>query len=82
MLGRLMKGRKSPSSPELVPPAELVFRQSTDSFAVDDPLVSRALNFIAAHSHEPMGVIDIANKAATTRRTLERRFRQSLDRTI
>ena len=82
MLGRLMKGRKSPSSSELVPPAELVFRQSTDSFAVDDPLVSRALNFIAAHSHEPMGVIDVANNGATTRRTLERRFRQSLDRSI
>ena len=40
------------------------------------------MRFILEHTHEPIKVSDVAQHAATTRRTLERRFRELLDRTV
>jgi LacI family transcriptional regulator len=82
MLDSLMAGRKPPGEPELVAPAELVPRQSTDVFAADDPLVARAMRFIAENSHERIQVKHVATAVAATRRTLERRFRSSVGRSI
>lgn len=82
MLDRLMNGEAAPAEPELVPPAELIPRQSTDSFAADDPVVARALRFIAENCHERIEVKHVAEAVATTRRTLERRFRESVGRSI
>ncbi len=82
MLERLMNGETPPTTPEWVPPAELIPRHSTDSFAADDPLVARAMRHILEHGHQRIKVNDVAAAVATTRRTLERRFRDSLGRSI
>jgi LacI family transcriptional regulator len=82
MLDRLMSGRRAPAEPELVPPAELVSRQSTDVYATDDPLVARALRFIAENGHRRIQVKHVAVAVATTRRTLERKFSESMGRSI
>ncbi|MEZ5301991.1 MAG: XylR family transcriptional regulator [Verrucomicrobiales bacterium] len=82
MLDRLMGGGQPPAEPELVPPAELVPRQSTDVYAAADPVVARALRFIAEGSGGRMKVPDVAAAAGVNRRTLERRFRDALGRTI
>jgi LacI family transcriptional regulator len=82
LLDRLMDGQAPPDGPVLLAPAELVPRQSTDSYAVDDPLVARALRFIAEHAHEPIKVDDVAAATPTTRRSLERRFQNAMRRTI
>jgi len=82
LLEHLMDGVEPPSTPLLVAPAELVPRQTTDSYASDDPVVVRALRFIAENSHRPVQVKHVAATLATTRRTLERRFRQSIGRSI
>ncbi len=82
LLDRLMDGHAPPDGPELLAPAELIPRQSTDSYAVDDPLVARALRFIAEHGHEPIKVDDVAAATPTTRRSLERRFQNAVRRTI
>jgi LacI family transcriptional regulator len=82
MLDRLMSGGEPPSSPELVAPAELVPRRSTDVYASDDLLVARALRYISENSHLRIQVKDVASAVATTRRTLERRFSASAGRTI
>jgi LacI family transcriptional regulator len=82
LLDDLMEGGEPPAEPLLVAPSELIPRQTTDSFAVDDPLVRRALRFIAEHSHGRMLVSDVVVAVATTRRLLERRFRGFLQRTI
>ena len=82
LLDRMMKGAKPPKTPELVPPIELIPRQSTDSYAADDPIVSRALRFIAESAHRPIKVIDVANETGVNRRTLERRFSESVGRSI
>jgi len=82
LLDRLMDGEPPPEGPEWIAPAELFPRQSTDAYAVDDPLVGRALRFIAEHGHERINVGTVARTIPTNRRTLERRFRESLGRTV
>jgi LacI family transcriptional regulator len=82
MLDQLMSGQSLPAKQELVAPAELIPRQTTDAFASDDPLVARALRYITERGHERMQVNDVANAVKTTRRTLERRFRKSVGRSI
>jgi len=82
LLDRLMDGEQPPAGSQLVAPVELIPRQSTDSYAVDDPLVARALRFIAEHGHEPIKVGDVAAATPTTRRSLERRFQRAMRRTI
>lgn len=82
MLDRLMSGQSPPSEPEMVQPAELVSRQSTDVYASKDPLVARALRFIAENGHHRIQVKHVAAAVATTRRTLERRFRESMNTSI
>ena len=83
MLDRLMSGGTPPAEPILVPPTELAPRQSTDSYAATGPQVASALQFIANHCHQGrMLVDDVAEAVSSTRRTLERRFRQELGRGI
>jgi LacI family transcriptional regulator len=82
MLDRLMSGQAVSDEPEMVPPAELVSRQSTDGYATNDPLVARALRFIAENGHRSIQVKHVASAVATTRRTLERRFNESMGRSI
>ncbi len=82
LLDRLMSGGKAPLDPVMVAPAELVPRQSTDLLAADDPVVTEALRFIAEHTHERIGVKQVVHAVGINRRSLERRFRESLNRTI
>jgi len=65
-----------------LPPQGLVVRESTDFFAVDDPLIRAALEFIAANSHRKIGPDDVARAMATEPRTLQRRFQKYLGRPI
>jgi LacI family transcriptional regulator len=82
LLDQIIDGAPPPAEPVLLPPLELVPRQSTDVLAVTDPLVSRAMRFIAEQGHRPIQVGDVAAAVATTRRTLQRRFRDVMGRTI
>ncbi len=82
LLDRLMKGGKPPSEPILLPPTGLVVRESTDFVTVDNALVHRALEFIAANSSRSIGPDDVAEAVKTGTRTLQRRFHEHLDRTI
>lgn len=81
-LDRMMRGEAVEPDDQFVGSPELVLRQSTDSFAVNDDIVSDALRFISENSHQSIRVTTIASAIATTRRTLERRFRTHLDRTV
>lgn len=66
----------------LLAPVGIVARRSTDFFAVDDEVVRRALQFMAANFHEPLAVNTIASEVKVSRRTLENRFREMLGRTV
>lgn len=82
MLDRLMAGAARPAAPILVEAGSLAVRQSTDAYAVDDPTVSAALHFVAERSHGPLRVEAVADHVHVTVRSLERRFRAVLGRTV
>lgn len=82
MLDRLMSREEIDPKVRLIRPVALVPRDSTDLYVADDPLVSKALRFIAENSHRRIEVRDVVQAAATNRRGLERKFRESLGRTI
>lgn len=84
LLDRMLSAKRRPSKRQIifVEPFALHPRASTDAVVVDDPMVAAAMRFILEHAQEPIRVGDVARHAATTRRTLERRFREALDRTI
>ena len=71
-------------SPEgsLLPPTHVIERQSTDLVATDDPAVRTAVAYIREHFREQISVDQIAESAECSRRTLERRFRNTLQRTV
>lgn len=82
LLERLMAGKRPPRAPVLLPPSGIVSRRSSDMFAVDDPVASAALRSIWSRSAKPVRVADVLEDVATSRRTLERRFRRALGRSL
>jgi LacI family transcriptional regulator len=82
LLDQLMNGQPAPKAPILIPPQGLVVRESTDFFAVEDPLIAAALRFIATNCHREIGQDDVAHAVATETRTLQRRFQKHLNRPI
>lgn len=63
----------------VLPPQGLIVRESTDFYAVEDELVARALQFIAANSHRQINCDDVAKFLNVHPRTLQRRFRCVVD---
>ena len=81
-LDRQMKGKK-PSLQEIyLRPTYVHTRQSTDVLAVEDPLVARAIRFIRTRAGDVLSVDDVVGAVSTSRRLLERRFRQAVGLSI
>ena len=81
MLHRLMSGKPTPEGPVLLKPSGVIPRQSTDVVSVDDPHLATAIRFIRDHAHEQIQVMDVVKVVPLSRRSLEYRFVQALDRT-
>lgn len=81
LLEKLMQGRRQPKKPILIEPVGVVARQSTDTLAVDDADVARAVAFIRDNVTRPIGVEDVLRSVSLSRRRLELRFRDVLGRT-
>jgi LacI family transcriptional regulator len=88
LLDRLMDQRESMRRPRtggsqpthlILPPEGLVIRESTDFYAVEDELVARALQFIAANSHRSINCVAVARSLNVHVRTLQRRFSDVVD---
>lgn len=79
-LGRLMRGESDLPEKVLIPPIRIATRRSTDILAVDDPDLAAAIQFIRAHGCESIGVKDVLKATNVSRATLERRFREVLQR--
>lgn len=82
MLGELMQGRTPPQKHVYFSPAGVIARDSTDFFAVEDEVVALAMRFIERNSSSEIDVGNVADAAGVSRRTLERRFRESSGRSI
>ncbi len=81
LLDDLLNGATPPEEPLLIPPVDVVTRQSTDIIAIDDPEIAQALRVIREHACDPISVEDVLMRVMISRRTLERRFREILGRT-
>jgi LacI family transcriptional regulator len=66
----------------LVAPLDVVARRSSDTFAIEDPLVAAAVSWIQAHAERRLSVSVIASALGATRQRLERHFRASLGRSV
>jgi LacI family transcriptional regulator len=80
ILDRLMCGKKGPKKPVRIPPVGVVTRQSTDTLAINDRAVVKAVSFIRENLSQPLHVAEIARYAGASRRVLERRFQDYLER--
>jgi LacI family transcriptional regulator len=63
------------------PPLAVITRRSTEAIHINDPLVTRALEFIWLNASNPIGVPDIVKHAGVSRRLLEIHFRNALTST-
>lgn len=74
--GEIHEGTTKRLSPESV-----TVRMSTDTLAVDDPILRKAIHYIRENIHKPMQVEEVARVVGTSRRSLERRFSEALGHT-
>jgi LacI family transcriptional regulator len=68
----------APPANVLISPLGVAVRQSTDTLAVEDPAVVKALQFIRSEATGPITVEDVARHAGLSRRGLEQKFSASL----
>ncbi len=80
LLNELLNGARPPRQPLLLPPTEVIVRQSTDILAVTDKVVARALRMIREKAKERIRIKDIVKGSGVSRRSLEVRFRQVMHR--
>ncbi len=80
-LDAMMKDPNKPPPPEvLILPEGVVDRRSTDTLAINDAAMVKALRFIREKPERLMGVGDVARHAGICRRALEQRFQSLLGR--
>jgi LacI family transcriptional regulator len=82
LLAQMMAGKKWRQICHVIPPEGLVARQSTDVVACDDQELAAAVRFIRQRASDPIRVADVLNIAQLSRSTLERKFLDTLGRTI
>jgi LacI family transcriptional regulator len=82
LLGQMMAGKKAPKHKYVIEPEGIVSRRSTDSLAIEDADVARAMRFIDEHASEGIKVPDVVEAVGGGRSTIERRFEAVMGRTI
>jgi len=83
LLDKLMRGQEKLANQCIaIRPTHVKVRRSTDTFAVSDPVVKLALQYIRDHSHKVISVPDVVEIAYMSRRGLEYRFKKVLGRSI
>ncbi len=77
-LDEMMAGRRDRRQVLSVPPLGVVARQSTETMAVEDPVIANLVQYIRQHIAENFGVERLPPQVPCSRRTLENRFRAQL----
>jgi LacI family transcriptional regulator len=80
LLDCLMARKPPPATRVIIEPSGVVTRRSTDSFAIEDPVVAAALRFIREQAVFGCNVRDVVRHVKISRSVLERRFSQHLKR--
>ncbi|HEX2974081.1 MAG TPA: DNA-binding transcriptional regulator [Tepidisphaeraceae bacterium] len=81
LLDKMMKGGERPAKPLEIRPSGIVTRRSSDTFAVEDPEIASAVQFISDHAGELIDVSDVLSHVHISRRSLERKFAEMFNRT-
>ena len=81
VLAGLMRGETAPAR-IVVSPTHVVPRRSTSLLAVEDPNLAKALRFIRDRVQDSPSVEAVAKAAGISRRAMEKRFRDSLGRSV
>ena len=82
MLERIMAGKKVAKELIEIAPNGVITRHSTDVLNIEDPAVAEAARFIREHASEPIGVDDVLEEVAMSRRNLERRFKKAMHHSL
>lgn len=84
LLNDLISGRRIAKNRrwQEVAPVGVVTRKSTNTIAISDQAVARAIEFIRANIHHAVRVTDVTREIDLSRSTLDNRFRQILGRTV
>ena len=77
-----MQGRVRKRQSIVVEALGVIGRRSTDVVVVEDQVVAKALHFIRHQSGRRISVDCVAEEVAVSRRSLEKRYREALGRTI
>jgi LacI family transcriptional regulator len=77
-----MRGHRTSRNEIYLQPTHIHTRQSTDVLAIEDALVARALRFIRTHAGDVLSVEDVVEAASTSRRLLERHFRDAVGTSV
>jgi LacI family transcriptional regulator len=78
LLEHLMKGKKPPRKPIMIAPQGVVTRRSTDTVAIEDPMIAKAMRFIQQNACGAIGVEQVAAHCGVSRRHIERNFTKFL----
>jgi LacI family transcriptional regulator len=82
LLDGMMRGRVKKRQQIVVETLGVIRRRSTDIMAVEDEDVASALQFIRRQQGRDVSVDRVAEEVALSRRSLEKRFRDTIGRTI
>ncbi|MDY0167342.1 MAG: DNA-binding transcriptional regulator [Thermoguttaceae bacterium] len=82
LLDRMMAGEKPPEAAVRVPPRSVVARRSTEAWALPDEQIGAVVRYIRDHACEGIDVDSLLEHCTLSRRTLERRFKELMGRTL
>lgn len=82
LLNAILEKQSAHSQLLEIPPRLLLIRQSSDATALEDPALVKALRYIRANAGEAISVEDIARESGVSRSVLQRRFKNSLHKTV
>ena len=82
LLDRLMNHEAPPVGPIIIPPKEIVVRQSSNILAIDHPEVAAALRFIWEHFTESITVENVNHQSRMSRCGIYRAFEKYVGRSI
>ena len=78
ILENLMNKNSRQSKSELIPPVEIVLRQSSDIIAFQDETLSEAMRYIREHADTPLMVEDVCDSLCISRRLLEKSMKKQI----
>jgi len=82
LLDAFLEGTKMAGQQITVSPTHIACRQSSDIFSINDLEIAEALKFIRDNAKKKISVEDVVRKTCLSRRSLEKRFKETLHRTI